>query len=129
MVTVGSGKSRKILLSTQNTDDAAGWLELLSSLTDDELHRYGEIAADQRHMECQYGWAQMLCVAGALASFVWFGRECMVNGMTWRSGAIVGLAAALAYWPYRKAIVRRLWGKHCKAVADETAQRRAVRDK
>ena len=128
MATVGSGKSRKILLSTQNTDDAAGWLELLSSLTDDELHRYGEIAADQRRMEWQHGWAQLLCVAGALASLVWFGRECMMNGLSWRAGAIVGLSVALAYWPYRKAIVRRLWGKHCEAVAHETAQRRAMRD-
>ena len=116
------------MLSTQNTDDATGWLGLLSSLTDDELRRYGEIAADQRQLEWKYGWAQMLCVAGVLASLVWLGRECMVNGLTWRSGAIVGLAAALGYWPYRKAIVRRLWGKHCKAVAHEAAQRRAVRD-
>ena len=50
MVTAGSGRSRRILLSTQNTDDATGWLELLSSLTDDELRRYGEIAADQRRL-------------------------------------------------------------------------------
>ncbi|MFT5511454.1 MAG: hypothetical protein ACI89J_004555, partial [Hyphomicrobiaceae bacterium] len=28
----------------------------------------------------------------------------------------------------RKAIVRHLWGKHCKAVARETAQRRASQD-
>lgn len=112
----------------QNTDDGNGWLKLLSSLSDDELDRYGQIAADQRRIEWQYGWAQMLCVVGSVASVGWFGREYMDDGLTWRVGAIAGLAAALAYWPYRKAIVRRLWGKHCKAVARETAQRRASQD-
>jgi hypothetical protein len=110
----------------QNTDDGNGWLELLSSLTDDELHRYGEIAAHQRRIEWQHGWAQMLCVAGSVASMGWFAREYMANGLTWDGGAIAGLAAVLAYWPYRKAIVRRLWGRHCRAVARETAQRRAA---
>ena len=129
MATVGSGRSRKTLLSTQNTDDPAGWLGLLSSLTDDELDRYGEIAADQRRLEWQHGWAQVLCVAGSLASLGWLVRECMMNGLTWRGGIVLGLAAALGYWPYRKAIVRRLWGKHCKAVAREAAQRRAVQGK
>ena len=112
----------------QNTDDGNGWLKLLLSLSDDELDRYGQIAADQRLIEWQYGWAQMLCVVGSVASVGWFGREYMDDGLTWRVGAIAGLAAALAYWPYRKAIVRRLWGKHCKAVARETAQRRASQD-
>lgn len=128
MVTAGSGRSRRTLLSTQNTDDATGWLQLLSSLTDDELRRYGEIAADQRRLEWQHGWAQVLCVIGSLMSLTWLGRECMMNGLTWRAGAIAGVAVALAYWPYRKAVVRRLWGRHCKAVAREAAQRRVVHD-
>ena len=117
------------MLSTQNTDDPAGWLDLLSSLTDDELDRYGEIAADHRRLEWQHGWAQMLCIAGSLASLGWLVRECMMNGLTWRGGIILALAAALGYWPYRKAIVRRLWGKHCKAVAREAAQRQTLQGK
>ena len=116
------------MLSTRNIDDPAGWLQLLSSLSDDELHRYGEIAADQRRLEWQYAWAQMLCVAGALGAIGWFARECMMNGLTWRGATLLGLAAALAYWPYRKAIVRRLWGRHCEAVAREAAERRQRQD-
>jgi hypothetical protein len=109
-----------------NTDDQTGWLQLLSSLTDDELHRYGEIAADQRRQEWQHGWAQMGCAIAGLVAMGLFVRECAFNGPTWRGATILGLAIAFAYWPYRKAVVRHLWGKHCKAVAREEAARRGT---
>ncbi len=101
---------------------------MLSALTDEELRRYGEIAADQRRLEWRYGWAQIVCLAGALAATVWFVRELLTAGISWRAGAGLGLAALLGYWPYRKAIVRRLWTKHCRAVERETEMRRNRRD-
>jgi len=52
-----------------------------------------------------------------------------MNGLTWRGVSIFGLAAAFGYWPYRKAIVRRLWGRHIKAVEREAAQRRRAGNK
>jgi hypothetical protein len=107
-----------------NTDDQTGWLQLLSSLTDEELHRYGEIAAEQRRLEWQHRWAQFGCAAAGLIGFGMFAREFALNGLTWRGATICGLAFAFAYWPYRKAVVRHLWGKHCKAVAREEAARR-----
>ena len=124
-MTVGSARSLKILLLTQNTDDTSAWLELLSSLSDEELRRYGQIVADQRRLEWQYGWAQMICAIASVLALGWFARECMMYGLSWRGASILGLAAALGYWPYRKAFVRRLWAKHCKAVAREEAVRQA----
>jgi len=117
------------LLSTQNTDDGPGWLQLLSSLTDEELHRYGQIAADQKRLEWRYGWAQAVCVVGAIAAFAWFLREFSLYGLTSRGVALLLLAGVFGYWPYRKARVRLLWGRHCKAVARESAQRGLVRNK
>ena len=107
-----------------NTDDGAGWHALLASLTDDELKRYGEIAADQRRNETNLAWAQVVCAAGALLSVGWFVRELLGHGITWRSCAALGLAGVLGYWPYRKAVVRRLWGRHCQAVKAEINKRR-----
>jgi hypothetical protein len=112
-----------------NTDDQPDWLQLLTSLTDDELRQYSEIANDQRRLEWQHGWAQLLCVVASLALLVWFGRECLLNGPSWRGASILGLAAAFGYWPYRKAIVRRLWRRHIKAVAREAADRRQAGNK
>lgn len=107
-----------------NTDDRSGWLQLLSSLSDDELRRYGQIAADQRRLEWQYAWAQAALVIGSVAAMGWFIAECMAHGLTWGAVAALGLAAVLGYWPYRRAIVRRLWERHCKAVAREQADRK-----
>ena len=111
-----------------NTDDQSGWLHLLSSLTDEELHRYGEIAADQRRLEWQHVGAQALLAIGSIAALGWFAAECMMKGPTWRGAAILGLAVLLGYWPYRRAVVRRLWGRHCKAVAREEKARRLKRN-
>ena len=112
-----------------NSDDEPDWLQLLSSLSDEELHRYGEIAADQRRLEWSYAWAQIACAAAAVAALGWFVRESAIHGLSWRGGAILGVALALGYWPYRKALVRRLWTRHCSAVKREEAlRRRAVHE-
>ena len=110
-----------------NTDETSGWLRLLKSLTDEELQRYGGIADDQRRLEWQYGWAQVVLAAAALAALGWFVYECVNTGLSWRVMAILGLAVVLGYWPYRRAVVRRLWDRHSKAVAREAAARRRWR--
>ena len=111
-------------------DDSAGWLNTLSSLTDDELQRYGEIAEDQRRAELDRMWAQVLCaVAGCLAVLL-AGWEFWHAGLTWRGVLALGGGLVLGYWPYRKAVVRRLWRRHCRAVArEQDSRRRAGRDK
>ena len=126
MVIAGSGKSRKILLSTQNTDDQTGWLELLSSLTDDELQRYGEIAADQRRLEWQYGWAQV--VSHHLARWrpeLGSCATCMGNGLTlarrrhssdWQLRLDTGRTARLWCGIYGANIVGRWRAKRRSAV-------------
>jgi len=110
-----------------NSDDEPDWLQLLSSLSDEELHRYGEIAADQRRLEWGYAWAQIACAIASIITFGWVVRECAIHGLSWRAGAVLGLALALGYWPYRKALVRRLWTRHCSAVKrEEVLRHRAV---
>ena len=99
-------------------------MQLLSSLTDDELQHYGKIAADQRRLEWQLAPAQIALGAGAMLALGWFVMEFATKGLSWRSLTVLGLAGALGYWPYRRAVVRRLWGKHCKAVAREQERRR-----
>ncbi len=109
----------------QNTDDEAGWIDLLKSLDDDELERYGEIVADQRRLEWRHRWAQVTCLVVAVLLFALAVREVMVDGITYASGGLLALGLAFAYWPYRKALVRRLWSRHKSAVARETAARAA----
>jgi len=106
-----------------NTDEPSGWLELLSLLTDEELHRYGEIARDQRDLEYDKWSGQILCMIGAAATLAWALWRIVVSGVT--TEALVGLAAtvALGYWPYRKLKTRRLWEGHRVAVAREQARR------
>ena len=60
MATDGSGRSQRTLPSTPSTVDAAGWAALLGALTEDELRRYAEIAHDQRNIEYERWWAQVL---------------------------------------------------------------------
>ena len=117
---------QQTLVSTRNTDDAAPWLILLSTLTDDELDRYGEIAKDQRNLEYDRWWMQILCIVGAICALGWAVREMVASGgLRW---VLVLLAAslALAVWPFRKARMRRMWDRHCKAVSQEKARRQAA---
>ena len=55
-----------------------------------------------------------------------FGAQGLVtDGLSRQVVLVLGLAAAVGYWPYRKAKVRRLWAGHCKAVAEEQKRRAA----
>ncbi|MEZ5842661.1 MAG: hypothetical protein R3D27_02865 [Hyphomicrobiaceae bacterium] len=103
------------------------WLGLLSHLSDDELARYGEIARDQRRLEWRHAWAQGLCFVAAIGVAAWAVARMVTDGLSRQALLALGLAAALGYWPYRKAKVRRLWGGHCRAVAAEQARRRSER--
>lgn len=112
--------------ATENTENATGWLGLLTSLTDEELARYGEIAADQRRQEWRHAWAQVLLVIAAVASIVWVLRAIALNGLSWPPVAGLAVALAFAYWPYRQWVVRKLWRRHLQAVEREKARRRAA---
>ena len=111
--------------STQKTDNTTGWLGLLTALTDEELARYGEIAADQRRQEWRHAWAQFLLVGASAACLVWALRDAVVNGFSWLVAAGLALSIACAYWPYRQAVVRNLWRRHLAAVEREKARRRS----
>ena len=96
---------------------------MLSSLTDDELNRYGEIAQDQRNLEYDRWWAQVLCMLAAGGGFVLAAREFWSGGNTRTAVALLIAAIAAGIWPYRKAKMRRLWNRHCRAVAQEQGRR------
>ena len=93
-------------------------------MTDEELARYGEIAADQRRQEWRYAWAQILLMLVSAACLVWAAIDLFAGGASWRGVAVLALATALAYWPYRQAVVRNLWRRHARAVTAEQARRR-----
>jgi hypothetical protein len=92
-------------------------------MTDDELRRYREIALDQRNLEYDRWWAQILLWLAAIAALAWSLWQMMNAGLTGRALTALVAAVALAYWPYRKVKMRRLWKGHCEAVARELARR------
>jgi hypothetical protein len=102
---------------------AEAWEGLLGSLSDDELARYGEIARDQVARELQHRWLQAAFAVGALGSGLWTTWGVILAGFRGSALLTLGLAAALGYWPYRKAKTRRLWRVHCDAVRAEQARR------
>jgi len=107
-------------------DSAERWQAFLSALTDEELERYREIAADQVKRETKDRWLQLVLAGLALAAAAWFLGE-LVLGVYWVSAILIlGLSAALGYWPYRRARTRRLWQAHCAAVRAEQERRRSV---
>lgn len=112
--------------STQNTGEG-GWPSLLHALTDEELGQYGDLANDQVRREVRWLWAQMLMSIAALGLAGWAlsrGLETGFDRSRWLS--LLG-AAALLYWPYRSARIRRLWKGHERMVKDELARRQASR--
>ncbi len=123
MATDGSGRSQRTLPSTPSIDDAGGWGSLLGALTDDELRRYAEIARDQRNIEYERWWAQVLLWVAAAASFGFAVWQLTVAGLTTLVVLAMLAAVAAGYWPYRKVQMRRLWQRHCEAVARELARR------
>lgn len=106
-----------------NTDETSGWLKLLSSLSDDELSRYGEIARDQHALEYGNWWGQIGCMLASIAALVWGSWRLVVSGMTAETILAMVAAVVLGYWPWRKVRTRRLWQGHCEAVAREQARR------
>jgi hypothetical protein len=128
METDGNGRSQPTLHSTPSTAEPGDWVELLSTLTDDELRRYREIALDQRDLEYDKWWAQIALWLAAIAALAWGLWQMMEMGVTSRALTALVAAGAFAYWPYRKVKMRRLWKGHCEAVAQELARRVAKAD-
>ncbi|MEM7750269.1 MAG: hypothetical protein AAF346_18615 [Pseudomonadota bacterium] len=111
------------MVSTRNTDEDKGWRQLLQSLTDAELDRYGSIAEDQRNLEYDHWWAQILSAIGAMLALVSAIWSIHGGGSVWTALLLVLVATVLGIWPYQKVKMRGLWDKHCKAVAEEKARR------
>ena len=103
---------------------------MLSTLSDDELARYGEIARDQAAAELTRWWLQVLLMIGAAVSFA-VGIDRLVgerHGNASGGGShmiAVALTAGLvlAYSPYRRLRNWTLWRRHCKAVSSEQERR------
>ena len=107
-------------------DTAERWRAFLSALTDEELERYRHIVGDQIARELQHGWQQVALAALALIAAIWF-TSGLIFGVYWASAILLlGLAAALGYWPYRRAKSRQLWQSHSVAVEAEQARRRGA---
>ena len=107
-------------------DTAERWRAFLGALTDEELERYREIAGDQLKRELQHRWLQLALAGLALMAAAWF-MSGLILGVYWLTAILIlGLSAALGYWPYRRAKSRRLWQAHCAAVQAEQARRRSV---
>ena len=104
-------------------DTAETWEGLLATLTDDELASYGRIARDQVGRELKHRWLQVALAIGAVGSGLWTTWGIVLAGFRGSALLTLGLAAALGYWPYRKARTRRLWRVHCEAVVAEQARR------
>ncbi|MEL6872141.1 MAG: hypothetical protein AAFO62_04960 [Pseudomonadota bacterium] len=106
-----------------NIDDEPGWLDLLSSLSDEELAKYGEIVVDQAAIEWQRAAAQVVCAIAALsltAASLYLGLAGAATRTALATGA---LGLGVGYWPWRKARTRRLWKTHHEAVAREKERR------
>jgi hypothetical protein len=107
-------------------DTGERWRAFLGTLTDEELERYREIAGDQVNRELKHRWLQLALAGLALVAAAWF-MSGIILGVYWVSAILIlGLSAALGYWPYRRARTRRLWQAHCAAVQAEQARRRSV---
>ncbi|MGI9521642.1 MAG: hypothetical protein ACR2PG_08340 [Hyphomicrobiaceae bacterium] len=116
------------MVSTRHTDDTANWLKLLKTLTDDELEKYSQIAADQRDVEYDRWWAQVACMLGTIAALVLAVRMLAMGGQTRSAILFAVVAIAVGIWPYRKARMRRLWQRHLIAVDRERARRASASD-
>ena len=102
------------------------WLGLLSSLSDEQLTRYGDIARDQQTLEWNNALMQALALAGALALLA-AGVAEVLAGWSWQLIVLTVAAAAICgNFPWQKHRMRRLWGRHLRAVKAEQARRAAA---
>ncbi len=107
--------------------------DLLNSLSDEELARYGEIARDQASAELSRWWLQGALALGAVAAFVWATAKWGITGLEalgieaagFGKAALigVGIGVVLGYSPYRRMRNWTLWNRHCKAVRAEQERR------
>jgi|GEM_PF-3032893 len=109
-------------------DTAERWRAILGALTDEELERYHEIVGDQLDHEREHIWLQITLAGLALLAAIWL-MSGLLRGVYWLWAILMlGLTAALGYWPYRRARSRRLWLAHRAAVEAEQARRRSKAD-
>ncbi|MEO1206189.1 MAG: hypothetical protein AAFV45_07645 [Pseudomonadota bacterium] len=98
----------------------------MSTLTTDELKKYGEIASDQIKSEQRWTLAYLALLGISLGVLTWVGLGIIAGGLDSRGIYGLGLAALLAYWPYRSMKIKTLWRGHCNAVRAELKKRESV---
>jgi hypothetical protein len=103
-----------------------GAILLLEALTEDEVARYLEMAGDQVRNEERRLWLQLTVGAGAVALLAYDAADGLANGVTSWHVAVLAVALAMAYWPWRARACRRLWMGHVDAAKAELARRRAA---
>ena len=100
-----------------------GALDLLKSLTDEEVSRYADVACDQIRLEERWAtlkFACAICGAGLVAVLLWRGFDA---GFGRWAVAGLGLGLAMGYWPWRVWKCRQLWQIHFNAALAEQARR------
>jgi len=102
-----------------------GARELLTTLSDDELHRYMAVARDQIGIEeRRRGLKIASAISGVaiVAAAIGWGAS---QGFTKATFAGLGLGLVFCYWPWRVLKCRALWLKHFEAAKAEDERRRA----
>lgn len=99
------------------------WMGLLSSLSDDQLLRYGEIARDQKQLEWNNAALQGLAIGGAVVLVAAIVAEIYAGWSWYYVGLTALIAGACANFPWQKHRMRSLWTRHIKAVEQERLRR------
>lgn len=100
-----------------------GWVGLLSTLSDEELKRYGEIARDQKALEWNSSALQAVAAGGSVLLIAAIVAE-IYAGWSWYFVSLTALiAGACANFPWQKHRMRSLWARHIRAVEMERSRR------
>ncbi len=103
-----------------------GALELLGTLSDDEVRTYMAVAKDQIGLEERY-WALKMA-SGVLGLGVIGAGVLKVarHGFSATALAGLGLGLVFCYWPWRVVKSRELWKRHYDAARAEDERRRRL---
>lgn len=103
-----------------------GALELLATLTDDEVKTYMAVAKDQAGLE-ERNWG--LKVASGVVGVCLTGAALLSgirHGFSATALAGLGLGLGFCYWPWRVVKCRDLWMRHYEAARAEDERRRKL---
>ncbi len=104
-------------------EGAQGALKLLSSLSDEEVARYMDVARDQIRNEEQLSGLKIASAIGGAVVVAWFVWQGLTTGFGKWVIAGLGLGLAMGYWPWRVSKCKALWQNHFDAARAELAKR------